>query len=135
MFPPSTAAPESPSGPPTPTHCSVVSAGQELPKCFAITLSRARRAAPSPAGPLIYHVDYYTGLADAKTAMNYFDLQKGVGQERPGEWLGVEKNFTGFSRVYSRNFHYTRKPTDRPTRPPYILPRIRVLYYILRLIL
>jgi len=44
-------------------------------------------------GQLIYHVDYYRGLEDAKTAMNYFDLQKGVGL-----WAGEpEKNFTGFS--------------------------------------
>jgi len=45
-------------------------------------------------GQLIYHVDYYRGLVDAKTAMNYFDLQKGVRL-----WAGEsEKNFTGFSK-------------------------------------
>jgi hypothetical protein len=53
-----------------------------------------------PPSPLIYHVDYYTtGLTDAKTAMNYFDLQKGV--VRWGLWAGgsgePEKNFAGFS--------------------------------------
>lgn len=80
-----------------PSHCfprrsSSISA--RTPKMFC------HYFAVLPPSPLIYHVDYYTtGLTDAKTAMNYFDLQKGVGWW--GWWVGSdggpEKNFAGFS--------------------------------------